>query len=259
MMVETGDKESTPRPDPTKLTTEQLVREIGALREILETRMDGQDELIKLVQNSLLKRRSDIIAETSHLNTVIVEKFNVVDEKFESVQKQFMEKDKRAEQSATAAKEAVATASQAAKEAVAAALQAAKEAVAAALQAAKELGTEQNKSSAEAIYKNEAATNNQISQLGGLISATKQANDDKISDLKDRVNTIEARSVGGKENKDDFRSIAALMVSVVVAVGGLVAFFYHNQVSVVSGQPQPQVVYIRPDPQLTPVPVPKAQ
>ncbi len=30
-----------PAPDPTKLTTEQLRREVAMLREILETRLDG--------------------------------------------------------------------------------------------------------------------------------------------------------------------------------------------------------------------------
>ncbi len=37
-----------PVPDPTKLTTDQLRRELAALREIIETRLDGMDRAIGL-------------------------------------------------------------------------------------------------------------------------------------------------------------------------------------------------------------------
>jgi hypothetical protein len=37
-----------PIPDPTKLTTEQLRRELATLREILETRLHGMDRATKL-------------------------------------------------------------------------------------------------------------------------------------------------------------------------------------------------------------------
>jgi hypothetical protein len=40
--VTTPDNDWTPRPDPTLLTTQQLLREMLSLRELLETRFDGQ-------------------------------------------------------------------------------------------------------------------------------------------------------------------------------------------------------------------------
>ena len=38
-----------PVPDPTLLTTEQLIRSMAALREILEARFDGTDKVIKKI------------------------------------------------------------------------------------------------------------------------------------------------------------------------------------------------------------------
>jgi hypothetical protein len=42
----TGSDTWTPRPDPTVLTTAQLLRELAALRELLETRVDALDRLL---------------------------------------------------------------------------------------------------------------------------------------------------------------------------------------------------------------------
>ncbi len=38
-----------PVPDPTALTTEQLRRELGALREVIEARLNGMDMANKLL------------------------------------------------------------------------------------------------------------------------------------------------------------------------------------------------------------------
>ena len=40
------DPDWRPIPDPTLLTTQQLLRELGALRELLETRINGLDRLL---------------------------------------------------------------------------------------------------------------------------------------------------------------------------------------------------------------------
>ncbi len=66
----------------------------------------------------------------------------------------------------------------------------------AALQAAKEAVGEQNKSSALAIAKSEAATTKQIDQLAGVIQTMTKAFDDKVGDVKDRLTRIEGAKQG---------------------------------------------------------------
>ena len=127
---------STPVPDPTILTTQQLHRELLSLREILELRLNGYDKAITLLQATVDKSPS--IAE---MNVKFEEKFN-------SVQTQFRERDTRTEQTSKDSKVAVD----------------------AALQAAKEAVGEQNKSSALAIAKSEAATTKQIDSIQVIIT-----------------------------------------------------------------------------------------
>lgn len=81
------DPRNLPIPDPTSLTTEQLHREISALRELLETKIESAAEITL--------------------------------ERFRGIETQFNERDKRTEQTARDSKVAVDAAFSAAKEAVA--------------------------------------------------------------------------------------------------------------------------------------------
>jgi len=96
------------------------------------------------------------------------------DEKFRSIAVQFSERDTRTEQTSRDSKVAVD----------------------AALQAAKEAVGEQNRSSALAIAKSEAATAKSIDQLQVILQTATSAIDDKISDIKERLTIIEAKRVG---------------------------------------------------------------
>jgi hypothetical protein len=156
-----------PVPDPTTLTTDQLRREIGALREILQTRISAIDARMDLIQQNLDRRHGDIISEVAHLRILH-------EEKFHSIAIQFSERDTRTEQTSRDSKVAVD----------------------AALQAAKEAVGEQNKSSALAIAKSEAATTKQIDQIGVILNATASGLNDKIDDIKNRLTLIEGRSKG---------------------------------------------------------------
>ena len=217
-----GEVGSRPVPDPTLLTTEALQREIRALRELLETRIDGGDKLVALLQDSISRRKAEIGAEVLHLQ-------KLHEEKFASVQNQFAERDKRAEQTSTDSKAAVGTAFLAAKEAVNAALQAAKEAVA-----------EQNKSSSLAISKSETATMKQIDQIGVMITSTNLAMNDKIDDLKARLNTIGGKSEGVGASWAVMLGAVSL-ISTLVAIGALV---YRARDPVAVAAPVPQIVYL---------------
>ncbi len=96
-----------PIPDPTILTTQQLLRELASLREVLTTRMDGYDKAISLLQAYADRQPSiaEVVAETK--------------EKFTGVQMQLHERDIRFDRAANDTKVAVDAAFAAAKEAVA--------------------------------------------------------------------------------------------------------------------------------------------
>jgi hypothetical protein len=242
-------------PDSDLLPTKAVEREVGAVREVLETRLDGVDDLITMLQESDEHRQGAIKAEVTHLQQLHEEKFGSIistfTEKFSSIATQFEERDKRAEQNSLAAKEAVSTAFLAAKEAVAAALQAAKEAVA-----------EQNRASASAIAKSEAATTKQIDSLGSQMGTIAQNLSDKIEDLKGRLNTIDGRTeginsttAGAKTDRRDDKGTIALIISGLVALMGIGSMLYSSThttnpviAPVTSAIQAPQPVYVYPAP-----------
>ncbi len=137
------------------------------LRELLETRLGGMDKAIELLQKSTDRQPEFVRSQVSQLQ-------DLHDEKFHSIAIQFAERDTRTEQTSKDSKVAVD----------------------AALQAAKEAVGEQNKSSALAIAKSEAATTKQIDQIGVIIGATNKATDDKIDDIKTRLTQIEGQAKG---------------------------------------------------------------
>lgn len=163
-------KESRPLPDPTVLTTQQLQREIMALREIIEARLAGNDKLSNVLQSQVDSRSDSIKAEVGHLRTEH-------EEKFKSIATQFTERDIRTEQTARDSKVAVD----------------------AALQAQKEAAGAQNESNAASISKSEAAFTKQIDQIGVIMSTTVKGTDEKIEDIKTRITQIEGRSAGHGE------------------------------------------------------------
>ncbi len=193
-VMDTAPRGSTPVPDPTVLTTQQLVREIAASREIIETRLDAMDiaTQINKVANDNIPRMID--EKVRQLSILVDEKIAGLMEKFHSVDVQFKERDTRTEQSSKDSKVAVD----------------------AALQAAKEAVGEQNKSSALAIAKSEAATNKQLDQIGTLIQTTTKGLDEKINDLKGRLDRGEGQKVSAVENKGQQNWFIGLFV-----IGGL--------------------------------------
>jgi uncharacterized membrane protein YfhO len=172
-----------PVPDPTLLTTQQLYREISIVREsvdesvasvksVLETRLSAMDHANDLLQASTDKIPSQIDERIGQLR-------EVTSEKFKSIATQFTERDIRTEQTARDSKVAVD----------------------AALQAAKEAVGEQNKSNALAIAKSEATFTKQIDQIGVLISTMQKGIDDKIDDIKTRLQAIESHKLGVVDQK----------------------------------------------------------
>lgn len=188
-----------PIPDPTALTTKQLHREVATLREILETRMDGSDKLIGQLQNHMGERGGAINEEVNHLK-------ELNNEKFDSIDTRFKERDTRTDQSAKEIKSAV---------------------DAAFLSAEKVIG-EANKAQSLAIGKSETATAKQIDQTGVTITNLITAFNDKIDDVKARVQNIENRITGmeatGKGKSDMWGyvvggvSFVGMVIAIIVAV-----------------------------------------
>jgi hypothetical protein len=219
-----------PVPDPTELTTQALLREIAALKELIFTRLDGNDRAIlvfnenltrvptatdravaqlkelqdtridgvcqeMLVSKEVIFTRFDGMDRALKLLQDIADRFpDRIDEKisslkeihdgqFHAIQQQFAERDTRTEQISKQSEVAINAALQAAKEAVA----------------------EQNRSSALAISKSEAATDKRIDQIGALVQTATGALDGKITDIKDRLIIMEGRILGQATQKGEQR------------------------------------------------------
>ena len=187
-----------PDPDPTVLTTQQLQREVGLLREVIDTRLDAMDKAITLLQAYTDKSPSIAVVDESVRQ---LEKLH--SEKFKSVAQQFLERDTRTEQTSRDSKVAVD----------------------AALQAAKEAVGEQNKSNALAIAKSEAAFTKQIDQIGTLISTMSKGFDDKIDDIKERLTIRDGHAKG---SVDTWAIIVGALGAVGVVVTVILAVFHHT-------------------------------
>lgn len=151
---------STPRPDPTVLTTQQLIREIasvskeiGCTKEILEARLNGNEK--------------------------------VYEEKFAGIDRQFVERDVRTEQTSKDRQLAVDSAFQAAK---------------------------------EAVEKTEASFTKQLDQLQVLLQQTAKSSDEKIGDLKDRISTIENRRAGMNEGWGYLAGVVGTLIAIAAVV-----------------------------------------
>lgn len=210
---------STPVPDPTLLTTQQMARSIDSLKELLRAEIHGRAEVVDQrfasmeIANDLLQQIFDAQPKITDDKIEHLQKLH--EEKFHSIAVQFSERDTRTETTARDSKVAVD----------------------AALSAAKEAVGEQNKSSALAIAKSEAATTKQIDQMGTLVGTTTSGINDKIADVKDRITRIESNSLGHREG---FTSTTAI-IGVVIALVGLI-FGYGLFHSSIASAPTPQVV-----------------
>ena len=184
-----------PRPDPTRLTTEQLRREVSQLKELITLRLDQMDKAVGLVHES-----------KGHLPIVIDEKIHALEAvqnvKFESIQVQFKERDVRVDQSSISAKVAVD----------------------AALQAAKEAVEKQNTNFAQTIGKSDASTTKQIDQMNVLIDKIATGLNDKITDIKDRLGRGEGVGEGKHESFAFIFSLIS-MIGTVIALISLIAMF----------------------------------
>jgi hypothetical protein len=238
-----------PIPDPTKLTTEQLRRELATLREILETRLDAMDRATELTATQaavigqqieqtrdrlrdetaadvrqlreLLETRLDGMDRAIRLHAEIIDRVpaerdmaikhlaELHDEKFASIALQFAERDVRSEQ----------------------ATEGAKQALDAALLAQKELVAQQNEANSAAAAKAEASFTKQIDQIGTIIQTLEKALDARITELKERIDRGEGSNAGAagsrSERRLDTGQILTTLSVLAAVIGLLILAFRH--------------------------------
>jgi hypothetical protein len=133
-----------PIPDPTVLTTAQILREVASTREIIETRLNAMDKAIELLRthtDMFPKRVTDAVEQLQQLH----------EEKFLSIANQFNLRDV---------------------------------AVAAALKAAQEAVFAQQISNKEANIKMETSFEKRMDQNSALLATMQKSTDEKIEDIK---------------------------------------------------------------------------
>ena len=202
-----------PVPDPTALTTAQLRRELATLRELVEAqistastaltaRLNAMDEANELRLDAMREVPATIREQIDHLK-------DLHDERFSSVALQFTERDIRTEQAARASKEALD----------------------AALLAAKELVAQQNEANATAADKAEQSTIKQIDQIGIRIDTMQKALDDRLTELKERIDRGEGGDQGAagerSERRLDYGTVLAAVAILVSLATVLVVAFKH--------------------------------
>ena len=197
---------SKPDPDPTVLTTQALFREINQVQALLDAHMDGLEGTlsarITAIDRDVDRLQLAVEQEPANTGALISTLRDLHEEKFKSIQVQFVERDTRTEQTSRDSKVAVD----------------------AALQAAKEAVGEQNKSSALAIAKSEASTTKQIDQQGLLIASSTQGLDDKIDDIKDRLTRIEGKDIGTRVTHEDNRGLIVVSIAALSVVFNIVIY-----------------------------------
>lgn len=183
------ERQPPPIPDPTVLTTEQLLRAVQAERDyvdgrlaVLQERFRAIDVATRLLNETVNRVPTDVTKEVTHLR-------ELTDERFASVDVRFRERDTRQEREARDNKVAVD----------------------AAFAAQKEAAAKQDESNAKAINKSEVSTGEIIRGLA-----------DKIDDLKTRIGTVEALKQGGRETLTGLYALAGFLVSLIV-IGGVLA------------------------------------
>jgi BMFP domain-containing protein YqiC len=199
-----------PIPDPTRLTTQLVDRALAAFREVVFTRLGGMDRATELVADELKKLQADTAEQHEHLRQdrreelasareFILSQLDTVarvsNEKFTAITTQFAERDTRTEQAA----------------------QESRISLDAALAAAKEAVSEQNKANALAIGKSEDATKERLDALALLMTTSVSSLDDKISDVKSRLDRGEGHTSGGI----DARALMFAVVGLLVGAAGV--------------------------------------
>ena len=215
-----SDGGSRPIPDPTRLTGELVDRALASERDRVEGLIAIRDERLNAMDTATQLRLMQVAEMQKQIDQVHVSRREALNherelttQRFDAVGDQFDALNQRtAEQKADT-----------------------RAAVDAALQAAKELVALQTEASDKSTAKSEASFAKQIDALGLLLQKSSETTDDKIVDLKSRMDRIEATRISAVDTRAevrnvgiDNRAVMALAVTVILAVVTLIGFFLAN-------------------------------
>jgi hypothetical protein len=191
-----GNEGRTPVPDPTILTTEALLREIGHLRDYmlaatagLEDRFDAYE---RAHETKHRERATEVEKAIQHLTELAAERFAGVSDRFSGIQLQLAERDARIQEST----------------------QASKDAIAAALAAQK-----------EAVTKSELNTKEQIAAITTQNATTVASLESKIENVKELITgagNVQAGATGRTAGLDLAASRTLTVVGIVAVILGIV-------------------------------------
>lgn len=176
-----------PVPDPTVLTTAQLIREVFGLRELIEARLEGMDKAIELLQEA-----TDRIP--AHMKETVQTLRELHDEKFAGIDTQFQERDTRTAETASLNKLAID----------------------AALQAQKEAAGKSEEGFTKQIEKLGELIETKTVALGSEIRANMNALSDRATANKERLDRIE----GGRGQETTHRDTTQWLVGAIVGAAG---------------------------------------
>ena len=223
---------SVPVPDPTLLTTQQLIREIKALQDIIEAKLAGTEKSLASLE-ILINEKIEAVVKRS-------------DERHAAVQMQFAERAVRFDQAISGALEVAKAARDSLSHKTEHVLELHNEkfasvgkqfeqnavALNSTLNATKETFREQQNAAALAIAKSEGAMAKQLDQITALMHTAIAGIESKIADMKDRLTGLESRILGQGEQRVESRGsqtnvvgIVGLVLGVVVGLGGLLIAF----------------------------------
>ena len=160
----------SPMTDPSFLTTQQLLREMESLKDLVFTRLDAMDKAMELFNANITRVPTETDKQISQLK-------ELHDEKFESVQTQFAERDTRSDKLADLGQKAL---------------------DAALLTAEKAVG-KQSEAFAAATAKSETSFTKQIDAIVALLTEGLKRLDEKIALLNQRLDRGEGKTDGHNE------------------------------------------------------------
>jgi hypothetical protein len=185
-----------PVPDPTVLTTAQLLREQAALRELIETRLDGMDTATTLLSETVNRTPTIIQTEIAHVRELMAGELSrmtqISEERLKGIELQFTERDVRTEQAAKAGKDALD----------------------AALKSQKELVAQQNEANRAEAAKTE-------SNFAKLIEAQSARTDE----LKERIDRGEGSTAGSAGTRTEQRlNLNTVIAAVALLLSAVIVF-----------------------------------
>ena len=206
--------ETKPTPDPTILTTEQLIRAIEGERDltksklaIIDERINGIDTATTLRVEELPHRVDEKVAHAKEIAAVRLE----AQESFSVESRAHL---REVSDIRFAAAERLAT-----RESELNAL-----ALAAAFAAQKEASAKEAEYTRIASSKSESATADAISKLGQLFDTSVQALAGKVDDVRERTGRIENIKVGASESTTERRQSNAALYALIASIIGIGGF-----------------------------------